>query len=237
MHSLIIHMSSSTERRENVDRLLNVLPNARVIEAIDGRLPEMHSGVDIRPGDLHAPRYPFPMKGGEVGCFLSHRACWQKIVDEGWDAAFIAEDDLEIDPDKLTALLTLIERNATPNSFIRVPPKDREPQTQLIDQEGDLGLFTPRVIGLQTTAQVVGRNAAQRLLNATQTLDRPVDTFLQMHWITRQAIQTILPNGASEKTFGTGSTVQQKSGGIVSKFKREIGRTRYRAAINRRPQK
>lgn len=237
MHSLIIHMSSSTERRENVDRLLSDLPNAEVIEAVDGRLPEVQAGVDLRPGDLHVPCYPFPVKGGEVGCFLSHRACWQKIVDEGWDAGFIAEDDLEIAPDKLETLFALVERNATPDCFIRIPPKDRESQAIVTDQEEDMALFTPSIIGLQTTAQVVGRKAAERLLKATQVLDRPVDTFLQMHWVTGQAIQTILPNGALEKVFGTGSTVQQKSGGFVSKLTREVGRARYRAAIKRRSQK
>lgn len=236
MHSLIIHMSSSTARRGTVDRLLADLPQAQVIEAVDGRLPEVMASVDVFPGTLHEPHYPFAIKGGEVGCFLSHRACWQKIVDEGWQAAIIAEDDLEIAPDKLAPLLQLIERNATPDSFIRIPPKDREPLTLAEDQEQDLTLFTPRLIGLQTTAQVVGRNAAARLLQATRQLDRPVDTFLQMHWITAQKIQCILPNGAVEKRFGTGSTVQQKSGGTVSKIRREMARARYRAAIKRQPQ-
>lgn len=236
MHSLIIHMASSSERRENVDHLLTELPNAQVIDAIDGRRTEVQAELDLRPGDLHNPHYPFEIKGGEVGCFLSHRACWQKIVNEGWDAAFIAEDDLEIAPDKLGPLMTLIARNATPDSFIRIPPKNREPLTSPIDQEDGLAIFTPRVIGLQTTAQIVGRNAAARLLKASETQDRPVDTFLQMHWITGQRIQTILPNGASEKIFGTGSTVQQKSGGIVSKLNREINRARYRAAIKHHPQ-
>ncbi len=236
MHSLIIHMSSSTARRGNVDRLLTDLPNAQVIEAVDGRLPEVMARVDLHPGTLHKPLYPFPIKGGEVGCFLSHRACWQKIVDEDWHAAIIAEDDLEVSSEKLAPLLELIDRNVTIDSFIRIPPKDREPLTSARDQEQDLTLFTPRVIGLQTTAQVVGRNAAARLLKATQRLDRPVDTFLQMHWVTGQKIQTILPNGASEKSFGTGSTVQQKSGGTVSKIRREIARARYRTAIKRQPQ-
>ncbi|SHI43926.1 Glycosyltransferase involved in LPS biosynthesis, GR25 family [Shimia gijangensis] len=236
MHSLIIHMSSSIERRENVDRLLSDLPNAQVIEAVDGRLPEVQTSVDLRPGDLHDPHYPFAIKGGEIGCFLSHRACWQKIVDENWDAAIVAEDDLAIAPDRLAPLMKLLARNSTPDCFIRIPPKDRETQATVTDREEDMALFTPYIIGLQTTAQVVGRNAAQRLLAATQTLDRPVDTFLQMHWITDQKVETILPNGATEMPFGAGSTVQHKSGGLRSKLMREIRRARYRALVNRNPQ-
>ncbi|MEQ9693083.1 glycosyltransferase family 25 protein [Shimia sp. SDUM112013] len=236
MHSLIIHMPGSTERRANVDTLLATLPNAEIVDAVDGRLPEVQAATPIVAGTLYRPCYPFPLKGGEVGCFLSHRKCWQKIVDEDWDAALIAEDDLAIDPEVLPALLRLVGRNATPESFIRIPPKDREPLTTVIDREGDLALFTPRRIGLQTTAQVVGRIAAKRLLAATETLDRPVDSFLQMHWVSGQPVQTILPNGARELVFGGGSTVQQKSGNLPQKLLREFHRARYRAAVKRHPQ-
>lgn len=237
MHSLIIHMSGSTARRSNVDRLLADLPRAEVLEAVDGRLPEVQAAVDVRPGDLFQPHYPFAIAGGEIGCFLSHRKAWQKIVDAGWDAALIVEDDLEIDPDKRDALLRLLERHAGPERFIRIPPKDREPVTTVTDQEDDLFLFTPRRIGLQTTAQLVGREAAKRLLKCTEQLDRPVDSFLQMHWATRQRIETILPNGCAEKNFANaGSTVQSKTRTFGQKLRAEILRARYRRAITRRTQ-
>lgn len=237
MHSLIIHMSGSTARRDNVDRLLSDLPEAEVLEAVNGRLPEVQAAVTLRPGDLFQPRYPFPIAGGEIGCFLSHRKAWQKIVDEGWKAALIVEDDLEIDPAKRNALLRLLERSADPERFIRIPPKDREPVTKVTDQEDDLLLFTPRRIGLQTTAQLVGREAAKRLLKCTERLDRPVDSFLQMHWVTGQKIETILPNGCIEKSFANaGSTVQSKTRTLGQKLRAEILRARYRRAIARRPQ-
>jgi GR25 family glycosyltransferase involved in LPS biosynthesis len=237
MHSLIIHMSGSTARRENVDRLLRDLPGAEVLEAVDGRLPEVQATVDVLPGTLFTPRYPFPIAGGEIGCFLSHRKAWQRIVDEGWDTALIVEDDLEIDPAKRAALLRLLERHADPERFIRIPPKDREPVTEVTDREDDLCLFTPRRIGLQTTAQLVGRAAAQRLLACTDRLDRPVDSFLQMHWATGQKIETILPNGCSERVFASaGSTVQSKSRTFRQKLQAEFLRARYRRLIAGRPQ-
>ena len=31
---------------------------------------------------------------GEIGCFLSHRRCWQRLVDSGEDFALIMEDDI-----------------------------------------------------------------------------------------------------------------------------------------------
>ena len=189
MRSLIIHLPRSIERQTNVSRLVQQLPKSEVIDAVDGRDPAQIQGVPQHGGDLFKPTYPFALQPGEVGCFLSHRACWQKIINSGWDAAIIAEDDLLIEGASCDDLLTLICRNASPDSFIRIPQKPREIQTNVQDRQGKMSLFTPRYVGLTTTFQLVGRNAAQRLLEHSKQIDRPVDTFLQMHWITGQTMQ------------------------------------------------
>ncbi|MEX5578002.1 glycosyltransferase family 25 protein [Pseudophaeobacter sp. A-200-2] len=235
MHTLIIHMSGNSKRGANVEHLLYTLPNAEVAEAVNGREAVSHHVHPTRHGDVHDPRYPFPLSPGEVGCFLSHRNCWQRILDEGWEYALIVEDDLSVDPDLWQVALSLVETHADADSFIRLPAKRRESPAAIIDQAGDSKLFLPRVIGLQTVAQVVGRNAAANLLAASTTIDRPVDTFLQMHWIHGQQIQTILPNGVSELTEALGgSTIQKKKSG--NKLAREFKRTLYRAQVAARPQ-
>lgn len=237
MKSLIIHMSSSTARRENADQLLDVLPKAQLVEAVDGRDPAQVVGVDVMPGTLLDPHYPFPIGSGEVGCFLSHRKCWQIIAEGASPYALIAEDDLGINPIIWPDVLKLVERHATPNSFIRIPAKQREISLSPIDTQGVVSMFIPRVIGLQTVCQVVGRNAAQGLLAASETLDRPVDTFLQMHWATGQPIRTIMPNGVRELTAETGGSTIQKKTRISTKLMREIKRALYRAKVKQRPQK
>jgi GR25 family glycosyltransferase involved in LPS biosynthesis len=236
MHSLIIHMPGSTNRAANVEHLLFSLPEAQVVEAVNGRDVVARNAMSLRPGDLYAPSYPFRLGPGEVGCFLSHRRCWQRIVDSDWDYALIVEDDLALDPPLWAQAQALIAARAGPESFIRLPAKRREVAAVQIGQHGDSKLFLPKVIGLQTVAQVVGRTAAKRLLDATAILDRPVDTFLQMHWIHGQPIQTILPNGVSEQTEALGgSTIQKRKSG--SKLTREFKRALYRAQVSARPQK
>ncbi|MDE4132389.1 glycosyltransferase family 25 protein [Phaeobacter sp. QD34_3] len=236
MHSLIIHMSGNAKRAANVEHLLYTLPHAEVAEAVNGRDAVAHRLHPLRKGDFYTPRYPFPLSPGEVGCFLSHRTCWQRIVDEGWDHALIVEDDLSVEPELWQTALSLVETHADVDSFIRLPAKRRETPVASIDQNGAAKLFLPRVIGLQTVAQVVGRNAAANLLAASTTIDRPVDTFLQMHWVHGQRIQTILPNGVSELTEALGgSTIQSKKGG--NKLAREFKRALYRAQVAARPQK
>lgn len=236
MRSLIIHMPGDARRAPNVQTLLGLLPDAQVVDAVIGRDILARGDLTPHPGDLHRPSYPFPLGAGEVGCFLSHRKCWQMIVDQGWDHALIVEDDLALDPAQWGAAMSLVATHATADSFIRLPAKRREKPGRIIDQSGAAQLFLPGVIGLQTVCQVVGRNAAARLLYATEQLDRPVDTFLQMHWAHGQPIHTILPNGVSELTVELGgSTIQKKPSD--GKLQRELKRALYRARVMARPQR
>lgn len=237
MRSFIIHMAGDARREPNARRLAAALPAAEIVDAVIGRDALAAGTVPLRPGDLHSPRYPFPLGPGEVGCFLSHRACWQRIADGPDDTALIVEDDMAADPALWPQVMALIAAHAGPDSFIRLPAKAREKPAKIVARKGDARLFLPRVIGLQTVAQVVGRTAAGRLLAASETLDRPVDAFLQMHWITGQTVHTILPCGVRELTADLGGSTIQKKTRPGGKLGREVKRAAYRVAIALRPQR
>ncbi|APE44821.1 glycosyl transferase family 25 [Sulfitobacter alexandrii] len=233
MQSLIIHMAGPGARADNVARLCEVLPSARIVPAVNGREALAQGGVAVHSGDRHAPRYPFPLSPGEVGCFLSHRKCWQEIADGSEPFSLIAEDDLVIDRPVWDRALALIEAEATEDSFIRLPAKNRETPAAVLAEDTGTALFLPREVGLQTVCQVVGRAAARRLLAATDEMDRPVDTTLQMHWITRQPVHSVWPSGVGEMP---GASTIQKRTGAGGKLARELRRAIYRARIRARPQ-
>lgn len=235
MRSFIIHMRGDLKRRENARHLLATLPEARIADAVVGK--DAMATVATAPGTLYSPHYPFPLNPGEVGCFLSHRQCWQRIIDDGLEYALIAEDDLCVDPAPWPEVMDLIHSHASPDTYIRIPAKDRERPLGDVARRDNARLFLPRVIGLQTVLQVVGCNAAQRLLAASETLDRPVDTFVQMHWITGQPVHTILPNGIGELTGELGGSTIQKKTRAGNALTREIKRTWYRAQVDMRPQR
>lgn len=237
MRSFIIHLKGDAKRAPNVQQLLADLPEAEVIDAVNGRDPAQVAGVEVFAGSKLRPTYPFALSPGEVGCFLSHRRCWQRIVDEGLDCALIVEDDLQVAPAQLNRALAMVEARDMTDMFVRLPVKFRERPVQVLAKEGDMTLFLPQRIGLQTACQIVGRGAARRLLAASEAIDRPVDTFLQMHWATGQAVHTILPNGNREMTQALGgSTIQSKVAGRA-KLMREVRRAWYRAQVKLRPQK
>ncbi len=237
MRSFVIHMSSSTARRPNADQLCAGLPNAELFEAVNGRDPDQIAGVELHPGNLHRPHYPFALRPAEIGVFESHRRIWRKLVDDNIDLAIITEDDLRTDPARMSQALDLLAPIATPDHYIRIPVKQREAPAQTLAEENGLRLILPKVIGLQCVCQMVGKRAAQRLLAATDRIDRPVDTFLQMHWLTGQPIHALQGSGNQEvaKEIG-GSTIQTKPP-LSDKLTREIKRGIYRAQLHLHPQR
>ena len=65
------------------------------ISAIDAHAPDF----DARPyAEIIAPTFwgRDTIKPGAFGCFLSHRAAWTHIVDHGWPAALVLEDDADL---------------------------------------------------------------------------------------------------------------------------------------------
>ncbi|OIQ32456.1 MAG: glycosyl transferase family 25 [Roseobacter sp. MedPE-SWchi] len=237
MRSFIIHMPDSTARQANAERLCDELPSGALFEAVNGRDPAQISAVKCHNGDLYSPNYPFALRPAEIGVFQSHRRIWQKMVDEKIDLALITEDDLQIDPVLFPKALEMLERHATIDQYIRLPVKQREAPGKVLDNKDGLQLILPRVIGLQCICQVVGRRAAVRLLEATQEIDRPVDTFLQMHWITQQPVHALLGTGNLEVAAEIGGTTIQQKTPTKGKLARELKRAFYRARVFSRPQK
>lgn len=237
MRSFVIHMSSSTARRANAVQLCSDLPSAELFEAVNGRDPDQIANVRLHPGNLHRPHYPFALRPAEIGVFESHRRIWRKMVDEQIDLAIITEDDLRVDTARLDAALDMLRAFATPDHYIRIPVKQRETPAQVLAEQDGLRLILPKVIGLQCVCQMVGRYAARRLLAATNEIDRPVDTFQQMHWLTGQPIYALLGSGNQEVAREIGGSTIQTKPPLSDKLTREFKRAAYRARLHLHPQR
>lgn len=108
----LINLDQSTERLEEASRQLTSAGISFIrVGAFDGR------GVDLRDMadcDLnHALKiYGRPLKAGEYGCYKSHIACAQRIIDGGHPHALVFEDDLKITSDLLTQVSAVISHLA-----------------------------------------------------------------------------------------------------------------------------
>lgn len=231
--AFIIHLSRAAERRPQVEALRAGLPvPAETLEAVDGRaLTEAEIAAVYRRG-LHAPRYPFALGRSEIACFLSHRKAWQAIVDRGLDAGFIVEDDVALTEAFPAAWRAAVD-HLEPDGFIRFAFRDRE-RGREIHRDDTVRVLVPSPVGLGTVAQLVAREAARRLLDATRQFDRSVDTLLQMSWVTGVRPLSVVPGGVREISSELGGSTVQNRKSLPDKLAHEILRPIYRMRVRAR---
>ncbi len=231
--AFILHLERAIARKANVEALRARLPIAsEVIAAIDGaRLP---------PQDLDRayarrrfrPHYPFPLTATEIGAFLSHRAAWRRIVDEDLDFALVFEDDAQIDPALCSSLIALAADERAKWDYVLLPAAGLAPNGTPVARGHGLALLRPHAPPLRAIGQIVSRAAAERLLDRTLPFDRPVDTLLQMTWVTGQPMLVASPSPVRDVSRETGgTTVQRKSLGLVGRLHHEAMRPIYRAQV------
>ena len=235
VEAFIIHLARAEQRREQVEKLRRDLPvPSHVIDAVDGNALSEAEIAPVYQPHIHRPRYPFALRPGEIGCFLSHRRAWQAIVDQGLDAGLIVEDDVEVDVGTLKRLLSLHEGIFDPQDYLRFPHKANETGRTVAEGKG-ASIFKPDVPGLGMVMQLVGKEAASALLEATRRFDRPVDTSIQLGYpaIRLLSSQPLCVREISAQIGGTVIQGKQKSLGetITREGKRAIYRARMRRAV------
>ncbi|QPM91632.1 glycosyltransferase family 25 protein [Pseudooceanicola algae] len=230
VQSYVIHLDASTAREPLVKALARGLPDLHVVPAVNGRAMSHEAVAEIAGTALLKPRYPFPLMPSEIGCFLSHRAAWERIVGSRDPFGIVAEDDVVLGKDFATALALALE-HASEDSLIRFPMSPRETPAKVVAEAGGHRLFRPEVIGLTAALYLLGRGAAERLLEASERFDRPVDTWLQMRWETGVDSLTIWPADISSGAATTGGSTIQRKKTPLSEITRSWKRSRYRRAI------
>ena len=107
----VLNLDRSTKRWETTSELMRDAGlKVHRLPAVDGRQlsPEELLKESTRLATFLQPR-------GVIGCFLSHRKFWQKVVDEDLESAIVFEDDVELVVDfkqKLEANLRKLRADA-----------------------------------------------------------------------------------------------------------------------------
>lgn len=188
----LINLDRSTQRLADVKAQLDKLkiPFER-ISATDGScLTERDYAFFDRK--TAAYRYHYDLTSGEVGCYLSHIRCWQKIVDEKLDYAIILEDDLNLSPN-FAALPDTIKNLPKDWEFIKLSNPFKARQEAVITEYDKFNLVKYDKAPSGTCAQVVSFVGAKKLLKARHSFFRPVDVDLQWQWETGAKVLGLIP--------------------------------------------
>lgn len=227
----IIHLERAVARLPQVEYLLSRLPlAAKVMNAVDEKSLTREQLRAYQPLMVR-PVYPFRLNRAEIAVFHSHRACWRQLLNDGYDAALIVEDDINLSEPEFAAAFELSLQHLSPGDFVRFPVKLRDKAGKPIARSGATCLTEPRMIGLGMVAQIVTRDAAQALLGKTERFDRPVDTFMQMRWHHQIRTLAVAPSGIAEISDRLGGSLIKRRYCLAARCHREILRPIYRLGI------
>ena len=234
--AFIIHLERATARKPIVADLIAALPiPAEVFPALDGAALDHDTLYANVTRISHVrPHYPFELSKGEIACYKSHRAIWQKIVDEDLDAGLVFEDDAVVNPSTFGPAFELAKAHIEEMGVIQLQTRPLAKNAEVLVENAFCKIRQPEVVQLRLTATLISKIAACRLLAATKTIDRPVDSFMQLTNVTGQPIAVVEPSGISEVSNDVGgTTIQQRKKSTAERIFREFHRVRYRWAVRR----
>ena len=229
----IIHLQRAVKRQDNVYSILsNLKLETEIINAVDGNtlcLDEISKYLSKK--NLHKPNYPFKINNGEIGCFLSHRAVWKKIVEEKLDFALIFEDDIKIDFKNFEQSLEIGLKYIKKLGYIQFQTRKILNYASELENINGIKILKPKTIPLRTSAQLISYDTALNLLNKSIKIDRPIDGFLQLFWSTKQNISFIEPSGITDITRISGGSTLSIKKSKYSSIIRTFVRLYYRLRI------
>ena len=212
MDIFVINLASSEDRLTNIRAQLEVahLDFTR-ISAIDGSCLSPAEINAHYQSDLNKRTYRRPLSLGEIGCYLSHRNCWQQIIDNQLAMALILEDDAALS-DQLSDVLSSIEQLPIKWDIIKLcdPPKPKK-HASTVGLDKNTLLCQYKKIPSRATGYVVSQNGAAKLLQARSVFGRPVDDDMQYYWEFNGEVFGIEPCPISNSQLATDSDIDSNS--------------------------
>ena len=181
MLRLVVNLNRSPERWKAIKAQLDLLqiPVER-LEAVDGKLlseeevEKLTSSVHFSMGRK--------LERGEIGCFLSHRKCWKRLLESEEKYALVMEDDLilsdrspkfMLSDDWIPNTCDLIQLFISPNRKKYVCCREK---CSLVTGDQLWIPVSPTPVG--TLAYIISREAAEVALKESERFNLPVDEFL-----------------------------------------------------------
>ena len=180
----LINLDESTERLANVDAQLKAhnISYERVSAVLGKDLTD--EDVANYYNEEEGKKYYYrSLSRGEVGCFLSHRLCWKKILESGAPFGIILEDDLQVTGNVHEAI-GLIEQLDFAWDLVKLAPYNRKVRKEVLSHKlnENFSLVIHNKVMAGTPATIYSREGARKLLKATEKFYRPIDTDIQHFW-------------------------------------------------------
>lgn len=198
--AFVISLPCETKRREQVAAHLNErgIPFT-FFDAVDGRKFDIHT-MPIYSGARRRACFGRDLRGGEIGCLLSHKSVAQKIVDENIPYALVLEDDVILSPD-FARVLRDVMNLSYPWELVRFlgsakVAAARQRTVAKIDDHYRLTRLSTAPGGAH--AYLLSLSGAHKLLRALERIYLPVDMIMSRPWMTGIDLLTVQPGLANQ---------------------------------------
>ncbi|MBW7922798.1 MAG: glycosyltransferase family 25 protein [Rubellimicrobium sp.] len=189
--TFLINLDGSADRLQSATAQLNAAGIAfERVPAFDGRNlnPDQFPDYDAEAAIRYMGR---PLRGGEIGCYLSHLSAARKVVESGAPFGMVLEDDLDLLPgfaEGVTLVLQWLAQGTNTWHLVHLAPNRHKIYTTLdtfsvAGQPHDItrGHYFP----MTTTALLWTRAGAQAFVANHRHITMPVDNYFR-HWQVRE---------------------------------------------------
>jgi glycosyl transferase family 25 len=212
-----INLDKSTERRDFMEQQFREfkVPITRFTGIYGKELPTEFLKKAKKQHNI-LTHFPY-LNDGEIGLTKTYFELWKIISIQEEDFAIILEDDALISKDFFKDLEILLD-SISSNDFIDISGRKG---FFTLEKNTYLTKFT--IPALQTTGQIIGKEAAKKLFRNINIFYSPIDVIKQDIFKHKVTIFTTNKNyiSSNDKNIG-GTTIQQKNLPKLKKILREL---------------
>jgi glycosyl transferase, family 25 len=176
-----------------------------------------------------------PLVRPEIGCYLSHIACWRHIAEGDAPGGVIFEDDFSAAQDLADILANICGDGARDWDVVKLFTFDDAPKIVKERQLGKYRLVVPYRVPTCLIGYVLTREAARRLVEKSLPFFRPVDEDMKFYWEKGLRVALILPApitvGDQQAVTGTIGNERRSSKEARGLWHHLLYQFRYRANL------
>ena len=200
----VISLAREKQRREVIQKRLNSICNTfEFFDAIDGKKERLSQHNDYI-GLKRRLFYGKDLSDGELGCFFSHRALINKIVQKKIPFAVILEDDAIL-LDNFRSTIEGLLNSSYPWDIVRFLPDEKlksKAYSEVVRLFESYNLIRLATAPGEAHAYILSMNGAKKMQCAMRKIWCPNDTLMGQPLRTHAEILTVFPSIAEQdKTF------------------------------------
>ena len=208
----IINLSENIIRRKQSEiQFSRMNISYEIINAING-----NNLTKLEINKVYKDRWhksPYKLTPFEIGCYLTHKKLWEKIVDKKYDGAFIFEDDF-IACANLRKVLEELKKNSN-WEMIKLYSYDFIDSCDLIKYNLIENYSIVKTIQppLCTLGYGITKNSALKILRKRKTFSRAIDEDILRFWETDIKCDVLIPSVLTEgiQTSSIGTIREQRN--------------------------